>query len=257
MRFTLAAASVTSLAGLVVLAACSSDSSSSPNDNASSSGTSGTTPTVTVAACKSRCSAKLDGCGAPAAQSESRCTQLCGPGLSESQVTCLEGKGCEELKGSKSAEELCPTGSGSTSGGTSSSGSTSGGLPTSLTITGKFGTGRDATHTMAGGKVVSIAGIRADNPTLGPETSTLPNLAGTGISVKVDSPAVGGCAAKFTFTLNSAEVSVDAEGTDEGAAKDCGNFTDDIMATGFKATLSNVPYPNGSTKATVKLDLKP
>ena len=261
MKYTLVVATITSLAGLVVLGACSDD----PNAGESSSGSNGTTSsggtaTVPAAECKTRCAAKIEKCGAPAAQTEVKCTQFCGPGLTGDQLECVEKKSCAELDEVESADDVCPR--QSSSGGTSgtSSGGTSGGssgLPTSLTIEGRFGTGRTPSHTNAGGSVVSVLQVAATDPSIDPEPSTLPNLASKDISVSVASPDPGDCEATITFTLNGSEISMNVEGTDEGGARDCEDFTDAIAADGFEATLSNVPYPNGTTKATVLLDLKP
>lgn len=117
-----AIAGLVSASFVLVTAACSgssnnSDGSSSGGSNGSTS-SSGGTP-VPTADCKSRCEKKAAECGAPANQAEQGCSNTCNGGLTTTQLSCLEGKSCKELE-SKSIDELCPGGGGTSSGQTSS-----------------------------------------------------------------------------------------------------------------------------------------
>jgi hypothetical protein len=122
-RFLLAS-SASSFA-LVLLVACSSNTSGTSSSGSSSGGASGSTTPVSSADCSSRCDTKLKQCPDLAAQAPQGCSQLCGAQLTEGQMSCLEGKTCEQLAQADSFNALCPAGSTSSSGGTtSSSGST-------------------------------------------------------------------------------------------------------------------------------------
>jgi hypothetical protein len=107
-------------AGVSLFACTTTTTSSSP-----SSSTNPTTSTLDDGACQSRCAAKAESCGgAP----DGYCTSVCSNGLTDEQMTCLEGKACSALA-SGDLEALCPRSSSSTSssGGSSSGGSSSGG----------------------------------------------------------------------------------------------------------------------------------
>lgn len=109
---------------VLVTAACSgssnnSDGSSNGGSSNGGASSSGGTP-VPTADCKSRCEKKAAECGAPAKDAEQGCSNTCNGGLTNTQLTCLEGKSCQELE-SKSVDALCP-GGGTSSGGQSSSG---------------------------------------------------------------------------------------------------------------------------------------
>jgi hypothetical protein len=103
--------------------ACSSTSTGT-GTSSGSAGSSGSTP-ISTADCKSRCSSKATTCGATSTQAAETCGSLCDGTLTDSQLTCLEGKSCNELASANLAS-LCP-GSTSTSGGTSGSGTSGGG----------------------------------------------------------------------------------------------------------------------------------
>jgi hypothetical protein len=256
MRITFVFASAV-LAGSVGVVACSSESSSSPGSSGStsSSSSSGASATVTTEQCTSRCASKLSACGAPSDAASQGCAQLCGQSLTEAQLTCLEGRSCEELETLDSVDELCPAGSTSSS---SSSGSTSssGGLPTTLTISGSFGSLK-AIHVKGSGDSIASNVSPTAAPSFSPSTpSEMPDVTKAG-SVTVKSPSKGNCNANIQFTLNPSQVAVSITGEDKLPATDCATFTDAVASQGIVAELADVPYPNSTTKAAVTIDLKP
>ena len=259
LRFTLSSIAVASVG---VFLACSSESTSSPGASSSgSAGSSGGSPTLSTAECSTRCKAKLGACGAPSSQSEQGCAQLCGGSITEAQATCFENADCEDIAAAESVDDLCPKSSGSsgTSGSSGSSGSsgTNGGLPTSLTITGRFGSVK-AIHVKGDDDDIASNINVAPEPSFDPsQPSTLPNVAGEGVSAKIESPDPGNCKANISYVLSLSQVGVSVTGVDALPDTDCVTFTDEIASDGIKATLTNVPYPNSSTKATVRIDLKP
>jgi hypothetical protein len=243
--------------------ACTSETSSSP-DGAGSSGTSGgSSPAITTAECTDRCKGKLDQCGAPAAQTEQGCAQLCGGSITQAQAACFEASDCEEIARAETVDELCPknTGSSGTSSGSSgpgtSSGSSGGGGPLpQVTITGSFGNVK-ANHTSSNGKIASVISI-APEPKFSPSMpSPLPLINDKGVTVTVTSPDLGDCKPQINLTLNPSQVGVVITGVDTLPAADCATFTDAVAKNGFEATVTNAPYPNNSVKATVKIDLSP
>ena len=141
----------------------------------------------------------------------------------------------------------------------SSSGSSgsSGGLPTSLTVTGSFGSVK-AIHVKGDNNEIASNINVAPEPSFDPEQpSTLPNVAAEGVTAKVESPSLGNCKPNINYVLSLSQVGVSGTGTETLPDTDCVTFTDKVASDGIKATLTNVPYPNSSTKATVKIDLKP
>lgn len=110
--------------GLLV-AACSSETSSTSGTSSGSSSSSGSTP-VSTADCSTRCESKIKQCPSLADQAQQGCSQLCGAQLTEGQMTCLEGKTCEQFAQADSFNELCPAGSSSGGSSSGSSGTPSG-----------------------------------------------------------------------------------------------------------------------------------
>jgi hypothetical protein len=262
------------LASLVIAAAsaeaaCSSDTGSAPSASSTSSsgGESSGSPTISTADCTSRCAAKSSACGAPSESAQQACTQLCSEPRTEAQLTCLEGKDCGSLARTEDFDTLCPAGgagsstsssssSTSSSSSSGSSGTPTNNLPTTLTITGHFGTVK-ATHVKQDLTLVSFLSV-APPPTFSPsKPSTLPDLADKGITASITSPSPGACKARISYVLNSNQIGVMIEGTETLPATDCATFTDAVAKEGFKATLSNVPYPGGTPKATVTVDVAP
>lgn len=106
-------------------------------------------------------------------------------------------------------------------------------------------------------KIASFISV-APQPTFVPsQPSTLPNLSGAGVTATISSPSKGSCDAKISYVLNGSQIGVMIEGTDTLPSVACATFTDAVASGGFKAKLSNVPYPNSSTKATVEVELSP
>jgi hypothetical protein len=239
-----------------IFVACSSDPAASSSSSSSSSGASGNdSPAITAAECTNRCKTKLDACGAPAAQTEQGCTQVCSNSVTEAQAACFEAKDCEQLAAVETIDEICPRSSGGSSGSSGSSG-TSGGLPTELTIKGNFGDVEPFRGTQDG-KVVSTLSV-APKPKFSPsQPSSLPKISASGVTVTVTSPDPGNCKPDMSFTLNTNEIGVNIVGADTPPATDCVAFVNSVASNGFKATFKDVPYPNSSTKATVNVDLSP
>jgi hypothetical protein len=94
------------------VAACSSSTTGTGASSGTSgtSGSSGTTATpVSAADCASRCEAKLTTCGADGATAKNGCSaQVCNASPSADQLTCLEGKTCDQISGSTGFASLCP-----------------------------------------------------------------------------------------------------------------------------------------------------
>ncbi|HEU4411353.1 MAG TPA: hypothetical protein VFS43_39240 [Polyangiaceae bacterium] len=105
--------------------------------NGSGTGGSGTGP---AANCAGRCSVKATACMLPAELVDPYCQQLCGPSPTEGQLTCLEGKSCQELMDAVEPLSLCPAGTPGT-GGSGTGGSGTGGSGTGGSGTGGSGTG--------------------------------------------------------------------------------------------------------------------
>jgi|GEM_PF-5215188 len=90
-------------------------------------------PALDRASCEDRCVTKVNACGGVPVSAENPrgtagfCENVCGGGLTNEQMTCLEGKSCAQLAGASSLTSLCPGPSGSTSGGASGNGGNGGG----------------------------------------------------------------------------------------------------------------------------------
>lgn len=133
--------------GLLLLACTTTTTSSSPS---STSATNPAATTLDASACQQRCLSKAESCGGVPTSNENPggtegyCEEVCSSGLTEAQMTCLEGKACSALM-SGSLASLCPA-SSSTSSSSSSSGSSSGTTPTTAKSVGdsctcdKYGT---------------------------------------------------------------------------------------------------------------------
>jgi hypothetical protein len=96
---------------------CSSSGSNGSGSTPSSSGSSGAASsgaqTVSADDCARRCESKLTACGADAANAKSACAQqVCGGSVTGDQLTCLDGKSCEQISGSASFSALCPASTG-------------------------------------------------------------------------------------------------------------------------------------------------
>jgi len=130
-------------------------------------------------------------------------------------------------------------------------------LPAAVTVSATIPAGYAPKHVNASGKIVSLFNVAA-KPTLSPQppTGQLPLISDAKSRVTVVSPSAGDCVLVFGFTLNSGEVSVQMEGTDEGANNDCGSFTDKAANDGVTLTLKDVPWANSQTKSTVTIELK-
>lgn len=114
-----------------------------------------------------------------------------------------------------------------------------------------------ATHVKKDMTLVSFLSV-APKPSFSPsQPSTLPDVGATGVTATVKSPDPGTCNAKISYVLNSNQIGVMIEGTETLPATDCATFTDAVARDGFEATLTNVPYPSGTTKATVQIKLSP
>lgn len=88
---------------------CGDDSDKSPTVNGNSNSTvsngntnGGTAPVVPTATCESRCAVLGTRCGAPNDQVAGQCSIICSAGLTDEQLSCLEGQSCEVLAGNES-----------------------------------------------------------------------------------------------------------------------------------------------------------
>ncbi len=260
MRPSLVFASV-AFASFAGVLACSSESSSSPGSSSSSSSSSssgsGSAATVTSEQCSSRCQTKMTSCDAPANIVSQGCGQLCGNTLTEAQLSCFEGKSCQDIEKAESFDALCPAGSSSSSSSSSGSSGSSGNgsLPTKLTVSGTFPATK-AIHVKDNTTIASNINVSA-TPSFSPsQPSELPDVTKAG-SITIKSPSQGGCKANITFTLNGTQAAVTIIGSDTLPATDCATFTDAVANQGILAELADVPYPNASTTATVTFDLEP
>jgi hypothetical protein len=124
------------LAGVFVLTnACGGDDDDSSADGNAGSGpgpgTGGSGQAGPAANCSGRCSTKASACGLPSDLVPTYCQQLCDSSPTEAQLSCLEGKSCQELMNAgANALSLCPAGNQGTGGsgaGTGGSGAGTGG----------------------------------------------------------------------------------------------------------------------------------
>lgn len=270
--YRLVAGVVTSMTGLVSLAAigggCSDDSNaSSTTSSTTSTSSSGGSPKITTEQCTSRCTTKLNACGG-GPQAAQGCQQFCQQSITEAQASCFEAKDCEEIARAESIDGLCPQqnsssgtsgASSGTSGASSGTSGASGSLPTSVTVSGSIPAGTKAIHTGdPNDKIASVLSFAVKPPKFSPSLSNnLPNLGERGLAITVESPDLGTCKPAYGFTLNSSELGVQVTGTDVKGTADCALFTDKIVRDGLKLSMANVPYQQSpSTKATVKIDVK-
>ncbi len=256
---------VVTLVGVSSGACSSDDAASDPAGTTSSTTTttttssSGSSPALTPAACQSRCATKSETCGATAAQSTQACTQLCADTISESQARCLEAASCTSLANADRVADVCPATSAGTSGGTSGDSSGTSGKPastppTTLKISGTIPSGTKATHVKDGTTLASTISVGPE-PTLSPETTFAPNLSDKGVVATVNSPSLGTCKQRPTYTFNNSQIGVVFIGTETLPEAACAKFADDFASGGFKATLTNVPYTNSTIKGTVTIEL--
>jgi len=250
------------LASALFAATCASAGCSSDPGASSSSGDSavpnGATPRLSTKDCTSRCEAKSSECGAPSDSAAERCAQVCAESRTEDQLACLEAKSCSKLAAAEDLDALCPAKSTPTPTPTSSGTTSSGGptLPTELTIKGRFGDVK-AHHTKSDQTIVSVLSV-APEPSFSPEQPvTLPDLSSKDVTTTIASPELGSCKPTFSYVLNSSQIGVMIEGSETLPDTDCAAFTDAVARDGLRATLKNVPYPNGTSRATVKIALSP
>jgi hypothetical protein len=219
-------------------------------------------PTVPASECADRCLEKLVSCGAPADLAEMECEMSCDEGLTEQQLACVERASCARLGDAEDIDELCAGTSSSTGGGGgasgtggSSGGGASSGNPEQLTIRGRFGATKAVHVEGSGGTIASHVSV-APAPQFSPsKPSELPVLS-QAASVEITSPSLGGCAASISWTLNGSQIGVQVTGQDALPSTACVTFTDAVAKSGVRATLSDVPYPNGGS-ATVSVELTP
>lgn len=257
-----------SIVASAFVACTPSDPSASPGDSDNPKA-SERSSTISSSECSDRCNKKATKCGAPSSQAEQVCDQLCGGSLTEAEMSCLEDATCGKLetaveRGESLAEVIdlaCVEERSETPSGPDKPNKPGNDeLPISLTVTGSFGSTK-ALHTLDDDKKVLISLITlGSKPSFSPsQPRELPNISSKSIKATVNSPSLGNCKASINYTLNSGQIGVVISGKDDisKAESDCANFTDDVAKSGFEATLEDVPYPNGSTKATVTINLKP
>lgn len=97
--------------------ACASE----PGASSSGSGGGGTPTEAPLASedCITQCAAKATSCGAPSEVAQSKCMGICSGQATQSQLTCLSGKSCEELARVDNPTDLntvCPKATSSGSG---------------------------------------------------------------------------------------------------------------------------------------------
>lgn len=213
-------------------------------------------PTVSPQACSTRCVAKAQSCGAPAAQAAPLCAPKCAIAITEAQATCLEEKTCAELIAAgqgASLSTLCPgldpVQTAPITGPTV--------VPAALTIATAIPSGYSVvTHTDAGelrSSLFNVAGPPQFAPA--PEAGHFPSLANSA-NITVVSPPRNGCDSVFNVTIDAQQLAVSTSAVDTLPDTKCAAFLDAIAAQGLTLTIAKAPWEGSTETSTVTIALR-
>lgn len=212
-------------------------------------------PTVSAEACRGRCAAKVEACGAPSAQAGTICRTICAAAITEGQAACLEARSCTDLVAAASQRAtlgtICPVAepaSGETAGPIS--------VPAEITIAAVIPAGYVVDHTNAGAmrsSLFNVAGPALVVPTL--PAGHLPSVARRGELVVV-SPPRNGCESAINVTLTATQVAVSTSGVDLLPETKCADFIDAVAEHGVTLTLRDVPWDGSAERSTVTVVLR-
>lgn len=239
------------LSFLAVVLACSSSSAEKPSAAPADAGP----PTVSPEACSSRCVAKAQACGAPAAQAGGTCASMCTMAVTEAQAACLEAKSCSDLIAAAAQRAtlstICP---GPEAAPGTAAGPTS--VPADLTIATGIPADYVVEHTNAGSMRSSLFNV--GGPPLfvpAPELGHVPTLAGRS-DVNVVSPPRNGCESVFNVTITEAQLSVSTSAVDVLPDTKCADFIDAVAAGGATLKLRHVAWEGSPETSTVTIELR-
>lgn len=236
---------------LPVAVACSSSESAAPSAPVDAG-----PPTVTTEACTTRCVAKAQACGAPAAQAGQTCASVCVNAVTEAQAACLEAKSCSDLisaaaSGSPSISTICP---GLEAAPIEVVGPTS--VPATVTIATAIPSDYLVNHTNAGmlrSSLFNVAGVPLFIPAS--MAAYLP-LVAERTELTVESPPRNGCESVFNVTVTARQLAVSTSGVDTLPDTKCADFIDAVAAQGATLTLKNVPWKASTETSTVTIVLR-
>ena len=211
-------------------------------------------PTVSAQDCTTRCAAKAQACGAPAAQAGTICGSICNTAITEAQAACLEAKTCSDLVAAAgqggTISTICPGPEADPSTTAPSS------VPAELTIATAIPANYVVDHTSEGtmrSSLFNVGGRPLFVPA--PELGHLPELTKRS-EVTVVSPPRNGCDSPINVTISATQLSVSTSGVDVLPETKCADFIDAIATRGATFTLTKVPWPGTTETSTVTIVLK-